>query len=367
MTRRSASESDRPRFANDRESVVSPVNTASDRSDEPFMDDPVDPARPRRPGWRRWIQRARSRTSRVTALVALTAVGSAALANFAVATHRRDGVFTACYDRRTGVVSLIGERRLRSTCPRRTIAFTFAAEGPRGATGAIGPTGPAGAMGTDGADGATGPAGPLGVTGPSGPAGADGLDGGTGPTGAPGADGIDGTDGADGATGPTGPAGPPGTDGANGATGPTGPAGPGADPDYIEVSDSTIQSAAVANTFQNVTWSTNGPIDGFTHDAGSALITVPRAGRFHVAASIPVASAVLGGTATLCVAINGVNTTCQSMTLDTTTMTRVIALTTIVTASSGDTISLLFRGTSTSVRVSGSADTMTVMTIVNVD
>lgn len=310
------------------------------------MDDRVDPTRPRPPGWRGRIQRARRRTSRVTALVALTAVGSAALVNFAVATHRRDGVFTACYKRRTGVVSLVGERRLRRTCPRGRIAFTFAAEGPRGATGAIGPTGPAGALG---------------------PAGADGLNGSTGPTGPPGADGIDGTDGADGATGPTGPAGPPGTDGADGATGPAGPAGPGADPDYIEVSDSTTQSTAVANAFQNVTWSTNGPIDGFTHVAGTAPITVPRAGVYHVAASIPVASVVLGGTATLCIALNGVNTTCQSMILDTTTMTRIIPLTTIVTASGGDTISLRFRGTSTSVQIQGSADATSVMTIMNVD
>jgi len=182
-----------------------------------------------------------------------------------------------------------------------------------------------------------------------------------------GADGIDGTDGTAGAIGPTGPAGPPGADGADGATGPTGPAGPGADPDYIQVSDMTTQSAAVANTFQNVTWSTNGAIDGFTHVAGSAVINVPRAGVFYVGASIPVASAALGGTATLCVAVNGVNTTCQSMTLDTTTMTRVIPLTTIVSVANGDTISIRFRGTSTSVQVQGSADAMSVMTIVNVD
>src|SRR5918996_223678 len=233
----------------------------------------------------------------------------------AVAAHLRDGVIKACYDRRTGVVTLIGERRLRRTCPRGTIAFTFGVEGPRGATGALGP---AGAMGPAGLAGAIGPMGPMG------PAGADG------------ADGVD---------------------------GPAGPAGPGADPDYIQVSDTMVQSAAVANTFQNVTWSTNGAIDGFTHVAGSAVITVPRAGVFHVAASIPVASAALGGTATLCVAVNSVNTTCQSMTLDATTMTRVIPLTTIVTAANGDTISIRFRGTSTNVRVQGSTDAMSVMTI----
>src|SRR5918994_1113927 len=72
------------------------------------MDDPVDPSRPRRPGWRGWTQRASRRTSRVTAMVAITAVGAAALANFAMGTHRRDGVIKACYDRRTGDVSLIG-------------------------------------------------------------------------------------------------------------------------------------------------------------------------------------------------------------------------------------------------------------------
>jgi endonuclease YncB( thermonuclease family) len=55
------------------------------------------------------------------------------------------------------------------------------------------------------------------------------------------------------------------------------------------------------------------------------------------------------------------------MTLDTTTMTRVIPLTTIVSVANGDTISIRFRGTSTSVQVQGSADAMSVMTIVNVD
>src|SRR5919106_5368395 len=101
--------------------------------------------------------------------------------------HRRDGVIKACYDRRTGVVSLIGERRLRRTCPRGTIAFTFGVEGPRGATGALGPAG------------AVGPAGLAGAIGPMGPAGADGADG---------ADGVDGVDGATGPAGLLGPIGP---------------------------------------------------------------------------------------------------------------------------------------------------------------
>jgi hypothetical protein len=48
-------------------------------------------------------------------------------------------------------------------------------------------------------------------------------------------------------------------------------------------------------------------------------------------------------------------------------MTRVIPLTTIVTAANGDTISIRFRGTSTNVRIQGAADAMSVMTIVNVD
>src|SRR5918996_759554 len=99
----------------------------------------------------------------------------------AVAAHLRDGVIKACYDRRSGVVTLIGERRLRRTCPRGTIAFTFGVEGPRGATGALG-----------------------------------GLNGATGRRGAGGADGIDGIDGINSADGPPGPIGPAGSDGANG-------------------------------------------------------------------------------------------------------------------------------------------------------
>lgn len=146
-----------------------------------------------------------------------------------------------------------------------------------------------------------------------------------------------------------------------------GPAGPGLDPDYIQLSDTSTQSVAVANTFQDVTWSTTVASDGLTHTAGSAQVTASRTGVFEVNAAIPVRSTLLGGTATLCVAVNGVNGQCESMTLDTTSMTRVMPITTLVSVTAGDAITVRFRGTSTSVQVIGTVDSMSLLTIVNAD
>ncbi|MGH7357226.1 MAG: hypothetical protein ACREJR_00255 [Candidatus Rokuibacteriota bacterium] len=146
-----------------------------------------------------------------------------------------------------------------------------------------------------------------------------------------------------------------------------GPAGPGLDPNYLQVSDTSTQSASVANTLQDVTWSTNGAIDGFTHTAGAAQIVVARTGVYQITASIPVRSTLLGGTATVCVAVNGVTGACQSTTLDTTSMTRVIPLTTIVSATAADVVTLRFKGSSTSVQIIGTADSMSVLAIANVD
>jgi hypothetical protein len=285
------------------------------------------------------------------------------------------------------------------------------ATGPPGADGAIGPPG------ADGIDGATGPPGPPGAdgidgidgidgaTGPPGPPGADGIDGATGPPGPPGADGIDGA---------TGPPGPPGADGSDGADGNTilngagapgagvgvngdfyidttawvlygpkasvawpgsgtslvGPAGPGEDPVYIQVSDATTQSIAVANTFQDVTWWTNGVTDGFVHVPGTPQVLVPRSGVYRINVSLPMKRPgviVTPPTATACLAVNGVSVVCQSTGFGTGDLPQALPLTMIASLVPGDVITLMVKATSTSVQVSGGVGSTIVMTIASVD
>lgn len=132
------------------------------------------------------------------------------------------GVFSGCYDERTGSLRLVpGNVRCRASESRAT----WNRQGQRGA---IGPVGPQGAVGPQGPQGPQGTAGPTGATGATGPAGTQG------PAGA---------DGVDGATGPQGPQGDPGVQGPQGVAGPadsqvfapvtgTSPAGMGAGQTY---------------------------------------------------------------------------------------------------------------------------------------
>jgi len=149
-----------------------------------------------------------------------------------------------------------------------------------------------------------------------------------------------------------------------------GPPGPGEDPVYIQVSDASTQSIAVANTFQDVMWSTTGVTDGFVHVPGTAQILVPRAGVYRISVSIPMRKTGLGlpiSTATACLAVNAANGVCQSVGFDASDLVQAVPLTTIVSLASGDVITLRIKSTSTSVQVSGGADSTTVMTIASVD
>ena len=267
---------------------------------------------------------------------------------------------SACYDRRTGSVRLIGEPRLPNRCPRGTKHFTFSVEGPQGLPGSTGPTGPAGSAGA---------VGPQGVAGASGSAGANGhtiLSG----AGAPAAGvGVNGDFYIDTIAwvlyGPKAAGAWPGS-----GTSLVGPPGPGEDPVYIQVSDASTQAIAVANTFQNVTWSTTGVADGFVHVPGTAQILAPRPGVYRISVSIPLARTGLLGataTATACLAVNAVTGVCGSAAFATNDLPKAVPLTTIVSLASGDVITLRVRSTSTLIQVSGGADSTIVMTIASVD
>ena len=230
----------------------------------------------------------------------------------------------------------------------------------------------------------------IGADGATGPPGADGVDGATGPPGPPGAEGSDGADGNTILNGAGAPGAGVGVNGdfyidttawvlygpkASGAwpgsgTSLVGPAGPGEDPVYIQVSDATTQSIAVANTFQDVTWSTNGVTDGFVHVPGTPQVLVPRSGVYGINVSLPMKRPgviVTPPTATACLAVNGASVVCQSAGFGTGDLPQALPLTMIASLVTGDVITLMVKATSTSVQVSGGVGSTIVMTIASVD
>jgi hypothetical protein len=156
--------------------------------------------------------------------------------------------------------------------------------GPQGPQGVIGPQGVKGDVGPQGVQGAkgdAGPQGPVGATGPQGEVGSQGAVGATGPQGpigATGPQGFKGDKGDSGLQGPQGEAGP---------IGPQGPQGPQGDPgnaiaNYAFIYDTTTQSLAVADIFQDITFGANGPLNKWTHAAGSAPFVSEESGLFRV-------------------------------------------------------------------------------------
>lgn len=126
------------------------------------------------------------------------------------------GVYSACYEDRTGVLRLVpGTQGCR---PSETRA-TWNRRGQRGSVGPVGPQGEVGPQGAQGAQGATGERGATGARGATGTTGATGATGATGPAG------PQGPAGADGATGPQGPQGDPGAQGPQGDPGAQGTQG----------------------------------------------------------------------------------------------------------------------------------------------
>jgi hypothetical protein len=89
-------------------------------------------------------------------LAVITAAGG-----FAIGSHLRTGVFSACYRKGTGGVVLIKEKGLNRSCPPRTREFTFHQEGPTGPTGEAGPEGPTGPPGQEGPEGPQGDPGSV--------------------------------------------------------------------------------------------------------------------------------------------------------------------------------------------------------------
>lgn len=261
-------------------------------------------------------------------------------------------------------------------------------EGPCGPTGLQGPIGPEGAIGPAGSMGPTGPSGPIGLTGltgPTGPTGSTGFTGSTGPIGPtgptgiglPGATGPTGPTGLTGLTGPTGPTGPTGA-GATGPTGPTGPMGPLGD-NFIFAYDTTTQGpVAVAGTFQDVSYSANGQINGWSHTVGTSTFTCNQTGKYLVvyrAEGNHTATGNASVTISLRATLNGVEITGSQSALTTrvnasSTETLPITNSFILDAASGNTLKIQFTSTSTATTLdhpgSGTTTTSASISIIRV-
>ena len=136
------------------------------------------------------------------------------------------GVYTGCYEARTGVVRLIRGSKGCRAGERRVTWSRRGPKGPVGPKGVPGSRGPAGPRGETGDTGQQGIPGSQGSSGPQGPTGVRGAAGPQGPAGPAGPQGVPGPQGDPGVQGPQGPQGDPGPQGPQGNPGPQGPAGP---------------------------------------------------------------------------------------------------------------------------------------------
>lgn len=138
-------------------------------------------------------------------------------------------------------------------------------------------------LGATGASGSQGPTGPTGATGPTGLSGAAGA---AGPTGATGAQGIQGVAGAAGTNGATGATGPIGVTGVTGATGPSATGTYGGATQLATLADATVVGGA------DIPFSTNHPLSGVTHSAGSTVFTVPTGGAYLISYKVSITAGV---------------------------------------------------------------------------
>ncbi len=104
----------------------------------------------------------RGRAAR-TAVLCLLTVGAVAGMTAYASIPSNDGILTACFERRTGLLRLIDGALTTCTAYESQISWNLR-----------GPIGPQGMSGTPGVAGAVGPVGPEGPAGPAGPPGAGG-------------------------------------------------------------------------------------------------------------------------------------------------------------------------------------------------
>ena len=230
-------------------------------------------------------------------------------------------------------------------------------QGPQGVTGATGPSGPQGSQG---------PEGPIGATGPQGPQGETGATGAQGPTGSAGTDGLacwdlDGNGSCDLLTedndfsGDCDASDCQGDQGPQGLQGPQGPAGADVNnANYVFAYDTTTQTVATANTFQDVTFNTNGQINGWNHTASTANFTCNQSGLYLVAYTATLQRTSTTGTrGELRALLNGIEVAGSSVgvSLGTNTLPVCVARSMIVNATSGQLLRIQVTGASNTVQL----------------
>ncbi len=179
----------------------------------------------------------------------------------------------------------------------------------------------------------------AGATGPTGP---------TGPSG-----------------GPTGPTGPTGV-GVAGPTGPTGPTGPSpTSADYAFAYDTTQQTPTTAFVFQLITFSNNGPLNGWTHTAGTATFTCATTGTYQVGYEATVTSTSVLDNMSIIASLNGVEIAgSQAGIGEPSANGKMINRSFLVSATAPDTLTLSMAGSATaSLRGSGFGATAPSITI----
>jgi hypothetical protein len=76
---------------------------------------------------------------------------------------------------------------------------------------------------------------------------------------------------------------------------------------------------------------------------------------------------VVSGSATACLAVNGVNVACQSVGFTLINAIEAVPVTALVSLNAGDVVTVRVKGTSTNAQVAGATDSMSVVTIASVD
>ncbi|GMU19495.1 MAG: hypothetical protein AMXMBFR12_06870 [Candidatus Babeliales bacterium] len=189
----------------------------------------------------------------------------------------------------------------------------------------------------------------VGSTGATGSTGPNGITGNTGSTGQTGSTGTTGS------TGNTGSTGPNGNTGSTGSTGSTGATGPCCNSDnYVFSYDTDKQPVSNVGTFQPLTFSDNGEINGWTHTAGSANFICNQTGTYLVEYDI-IAFKTSGTNPTISIRgeINGVEVSGSqaSIGLPSTKVAFEVTRAFIIDINNGQIFRLTFTGSSTSVQL----------------
>ena len=119
---------------------------------------------------------------------------------------------------------------------------------------------------------------------------------------------------------------------------------------YVFAYDTSTQSATTANTFQDVTFSSNGSINGWTHTTSTAVFTCGQAGLYLVQYAGEAETTSGAATETLRVVVNGTEMagSQSAVILPAATQPMVVTKSVLVPANASDALKIQFTATTTS-------------------